>query len=76
MTAMRAEAAGQISVSENYGLTSALYHIAAVRVVGFRQAARDPKQTFNCSSQNMLQRTFMRPAQVYSSALWAMRAVL
>ncbi len=36
MTAMRAEAAGQISVSENCGLTSALHPIAAVRVVGFR----------------------------------------
>ena len=42
---MRAEAASQISVSENRGLTSALHPIAAVRVVGFRQAARDPKQT-------------------------------
>ena len=42
MTDVRAEAAGQISVSENYGLTSALHPIAAVRGLGFRQAARDP----------------------------------
>jgi len=42
---MRAEAASQISVSENCGLTSALHPIAAIRVVVFRQAARDPKRT-------------------------------
>ena len=43
MPAMRAEAV-HISVSENCGLTTALHPIAAVRVVGFRQAARDPKR--------------------------------
>ncbi len=47
MIAMRAEAASQISVSENRGLTSALHPIAAVRVVGFRQAARDPERPFD-----------------------------
>ncbi len=39
-------AAVQISVVENRGWTSALHPIAAVRVVGFRQAARDPKRRF------------------------------
>ncbi len=45
MPAMRAIAASQTSVSENCGLTSVLHPIAAVRVVGFRQAARDPLPT-------------------------------
>ena len=51
MKAMCAEGAGQISVSVNCGLTSALHPIAAVRVVGFRQAARDCD--FNRSMQRL-----------------------
>ena len=44
MPAMRAIAASQTSVVENRRWTSALHPIAAVRVIGFRQAARDPEQ--------------------------------
>ncbi len=46
MPAVRAEAASQISVSVKRDLTSGLHPIAVVRVVGFRQAARDPKEPY------------------------------
>lgn len=67
MSAMRAEAAGQTSVSENCGLTSALQPIAAVLVVGFRQAARDPQsghrhhdRRFRIASSNNLNLTLLQ----------------
>ena len=51
MTGIRPEAASQISVSENRGLTSALHPIAAVRVVGFWQAVDDPLPSFKVRQQ-------------------------
>jgi len=57
---MRAEAASQISVSENRGLTSALHPIAAVRVVGFRQAARDPKRPSLTGQRPAIQLLYLR----------------
>ncbi len=53
MTAMRVEAASQISVNENCGLTSALHLIAAVEVIGCCQAASDPKATFKLSCRDL-----------------------
>ncbi len=43
-----AQAASQILVGENFGLTSALHSIAAGGLTGLRQAVNDPMRTSRC----------------------------